>query len=73
MKKELPRISRHIKIKRRELKITQSDLAQKAGVGLHFVRDLEQGKPGMNLGKVNQVLALFGEELVPAKIPQGAK
>jgi hypothetical protein len=41
-------------------------LAAKAGVGLHFVRELEQGKPTLQLDKVNTVLRLFGHELAPA-------
>ena len=43
--------------------LTQVDLAEKSGVGLRFVRELEQGKPTLRLDKVNQVLALFGHEL----------
>ena len=48
--------------------LTQIDLAEKSGVGLRFVRELEQGKPTLRLDKVNQVLALFGHEVgaVPA-------
>lgn len=52
-----------IKQKRKELGLTQVDLAQKAGVGLRFVRELEQGKETVRLDKVNQVLALFGCEV----------
>ncbi|MEI6047853.1 MAG: hypothetical protein WCS03_03060 [Bacteroidota bacterium] len=36
---------------------------EKAGVGLRFVRDLEQGKITLSMDKVNQVLMLFGQEL----------
>ena len=43
--------------------LTQIDLAEKSGVGLRFVRELEQGKPTLRLDKVNQVLALFGHEV----------
>ena len=43
--------------------LTQTDLAEKAGVGLRFVRDMEQGKPTLRLDKVNQVLDLFGSEM----------
>lgn len=48
------------KEKRRQLKLTQSELAVKAGVGLRFLRELENGKESLRLDKVNQVLALFG-------------
>jgi hypothetical protein len=40
-------------------------LADCAGVGLRFIRDLEQGKPTLRLDKVNQVLALFGHRMEP--------
>ena len=43
--------------------LTQIDLAEKSGVGLRFVRELEQGKPTLRLDKVNQVLALLGHEV----------
>lgn len=52
-----------IKQKRKELKLTQEDLALNAGVGLRFVRELEQGKKTLRLDKVNDVLALFGKEV----------
>ena len=45
--------------------MTQEDLAGKAGVGLRFIRDLEQGKETLRLDKVNQVLHMFGYMLVP--------
>lgn len=53
-------ISDYIKTKRKQLHLTQADLAEKAGVGLRFVRELEQGKETLRLDKVNQVLHLFG-------------
>lgn len=52
-----------VKQKRKELKLTQEDLALNAGVGLRFVRDLEQGKKTLRLDKVNDILALFGKEV----------
>ncbi len=55
----------YIKARRRTLGLTQLDLAQKAGVGLRFVRELEQGKQTLRLDKVNQVLSLFGQEAGP--------
>lgn len=57
-----------VKNRRKALKMTQQDLAFKAGVGLRFVRDLEQGKPTLQMNKVNQVLMLFGLELGPIPI-----
>lgn len=56
-------LSIYIKAKRKELGLTQEDLALNAGVGLRFVRDLEQGKRTVRLDKVNDVLALFGKEV----------
>ena len=43
--------------------LTQAELAQRAGVGLRFVRDLEQGKPTVRLDKVTQAFDLLGQEL----------
>lgn len=45
--------------------LTQMALARKAGVGLRFVRELEQGKATLRMDKVNQVLYLFGKTLGP--------
>ncbi|MCX6236963.1 MAG: helix-turn-helix transcriptional regulator [Bacteroidia bacterium] len=56
-------ISEFVKDKRNAAKLTQPELAEKAGVGLRFVRDLEQGKETVRLDKVNQVLQLFGYQV----------
>jgi transcriptional regulator, y4mF family len=61
-------LSEFVKQKRKLLNLTQQDLADKAGVGLRFVRDLEQGKATLRMDKVNQVLILFGKELGPVSI-----
>ena len=61
-------IAEFVKSKRNSAKLTQPELAEKAGVGLRFIRDLEQGKPTLRLDKVNQVLQLFGHQLGPVKI-----
>jgi y4mF family transcriptional regulator len=58
-------IPEFVKDKRASAKLTQPELAEKAGVGLRFVRELEQGKSTVQLNKVNQVLQLFGYELGP--------
>lgn len=57
------KLSQRIKELRKEYNLTQEDLALKSGVGLRFVRELEQGKPTVRMDKVNQVLALFSMEL----------
>ena len=61
-------LSEFIKKERSKAKLTQPDLALKAGVGLRFVREMEQGKETLRLDKVNQVLALFGCQLGPIKM-----
>ena len=53
-------LSEFVKEKRSLAKLTQPEMAEKAGVGLRFVRELEQGKETLRLDKVNQVLQLFG-------------
>ena len=57
-----------IKEKRKLARLTQQDLAMKAGVGLRFIRELEQAKESYRLDKVNQVLLLFGYEMGPVPI-----
>lgn len=52
-----------VKNRRRQADLTQKELALKAGVGLRFIRDLEQGKSSLRMDKVNQVLGLFGHEI----------
>ncbi|MEI8206607.1 MAG: helix-turn-helix transcriptional regulator [Kiritimatiellales bacterium] len=54
-----------VKSRRRSMGLTQKDLADRAGVGLRFIRDLEQGKDSLRMDKVNQALALFGHRLEP--------
>jgi y4mF family transcriptional regulator len=56
-------LSQFVKSKRKEIRLTQPELAERAGVGLRFLRELEQGKESVRLDKVNQVLALFGAEV----------
>jgi len=58
-------IAPFLKERRKLMHLTQADLAEKAGVGLRFVREMEQGKETLRLDKVNQVLKLFGYELGP--------
>ncbi|MBK7036759.1 MAG: helix-turn-helix transcriptional regulator [Chitinophagales bacterium] len=60
-------LSSFIRYQRKKQKLTQEELAAKAGVGIRFIRELEQGKETLQLDKVNQVLTLFGFNLSPVK------
>ena len=52
-----------IQKRRKEVGLTQKKLAELAGVGLRFIRDLEQGKERLRMDKVDAVLKLFGKKL----------
>ena len=55
-----------VKMLRKQDNLTQEELSLKSGVGLRFVRDLEQGKETLRLDKVNQLLDFFNYEMVAA-------
>ncbi len=57
-------LSATVKMLRKQYNLTQEELALKSGVGLRFVRDLEQGKETLRLDKVNQLLDFFNYEMV---------
>ncbi len=63
------KLSDFVREKRKQYRMTQRDLAERAGVGLRFIRELEGGKRTLRMDKVNVVLDLFGCELgaVPAE------
>lgn len=63
-------LNEFVKERRRQANLTQPELAVKAGVGLRFIRDMEQGKETLRLDKVNQVLQLFGHEVGLVPIPR---
>lgn len=64
-------IAKFIKSNRRAAGLTQKEFALRSGLGLRFVRDLEQGKETVRMDKVNQALAMFGMTVVPGKIRSG--
>ena len=70
---EVSKLSSTIKQLRKEYHLTQEELAFKSGVGLRFVREMEQGKPTLRMDKVNQVLELFNMELGPIRITKEQK
>lgn len=57
-----------IKQERRKAGLTQAEFAMRSGLGLRFVRELEQGKETVRMDKVNQALAMFGMAAVPGEI-----
>jgi y4mF family transcriptional regulator len=59
------KLSTFIKDKSKQMNLSQPELAQKAGVGLRFIREMGQGKTTLRMDKVNEVLKLFGYELGP--------
>ncbi|HOF27446.1 MAG TPA: type II toxin-antitoxin system Y4mF family antitoxin [Clostridia bacterium] len=60
-------IGKYIKRKRKEAGLTQVDFAIRSGLGLRFIRELEQGKETVRLDKVNQALGMFGMKAVPGR------
>ncbi|MBQ8666316.1 MAG: helix-turn-helix transcriptional regulator [Lachnospiraceae bacterium] len=61
-------ISEYVKTERKKAGLTQREFALRSGLGLRFVRELEQGKETVRLDKVNQALAMFGMKAVPGKL-----
>ena len=57
-------LSTTVKMLRKQYNLTQEELSLKSGVGLRFVRDLEQGKETLRLDKVNQLLDFFNYEMI---------
>lgn len=62
------KIAEYIKTSRRAAGLTQEEFAARSGLGLRFVRELEQGKETVRMDKVNVALGMFGMEAVPGKI-----
>ena len=61
-------IGKFIKTERRKAGLTQEEFALRSGLGLRFVRELEQGKETVRLDKVNQALAMFDMQAIPGKV-----
>ncbi len=60
-------IAEFVKKNRREAGLTQEEFALRSGLGLRFVRELEQGKETVRMDKVNVALAMFSAEAVPGR------
>lgn len=61
----MKQLSDFVKERRKKVKLTQEEFAERAGVALTVVRKIEQGKTNLNMDKVNLVLRMFGHELAP--------
>ena len=61
------KIAEFIKTNRKEAGLTQEEFAIRSGLGLRFVRELEQGKETVRMDKVNEALAMFSMEAVPGR------
>ncbi len=69
----MSRIGDFVKSERKRLGMTQEDFAIRSGLGLRFVRDLEQGKETVRMDKVNQALEMFGMEAAPERMERHAE
>ena len=69
----MDRLADFVKQRRKEVNLTQEEFAERTGVALTVIRKIEQGKTNLNLGKVNQVLAMFGHVLGPVSIQESLK
>lgn len=63
----MSKIGKYIKEERKKAGLTQEEFAMRSGLGLRFVRELEQGKETVRVDKVNQALAMFGMEVVAGR------
>lgn len=66
----MSRIGEYIKQERKKAGLTQEEFAMRSGLGIRFIRELEQGKETVRLDKVNQALAMFGMEAIPGKMEE---
>jgi len=61
----MKRLAEFVKERRKEVRLTQEEFAERAGVALTVIRKIEQGKTNLNMDKVNLVLSMFSHELAP--------
>jgi y4mF family transcriptional regulator len=61
----MKRLAEFVKERRKDVKLTQKQFAERTGVALTVIRKIEQGKTNMNMDKINLVLKMFGHELAP--------
>jgi y4mF family transcriptional regulator len=73
LKSDVGEIAWTVRERRRQLGYTQAQLAERVGVGLRFLRELERGKPTLRMDRVEQVLAYFGLKLGVVPRPKGER
>ena len=61
------KIASFIKANRKKAGLTQEEFAIRSGLGLRFIRELEQGKETVRMDKVNIALSMFDMEAVPGR------
>ena len=61
----MKKLSEFVKERRKEVRLTQEEFAERTGVALTVIRKIEQGKTNLNMDSVNLVLKMFGHELAP--------
>lgn len=61
------KIAVFIKENRKGAGLTQEEFAMRSGLGLRFIRELEQGKETVRMDKVNVALSMFDMEAVPGR------
>ena len=64
IQREAGPIACFVREQRKKLGYSQEDFSLRVGVGLRFIKDLEQGKKTVRLDKVNQVLNYFGTQVI---------
>lgn len=64
---KMNKIAEFVKKSRKAAGLTQEEFAMRSGLGLRFVRELEQGKETVRMDKVNVALGMFDMETVPGR------
>lgn len=57
------KLGKILKETRKEQKLTQLQLAGYSGVGVRFVRELENGKQSCHIGKAIQIVSMLGIDI----------
>ncbi len=60
---KIEKLGEMIRQARKEQGLTQEQLAATTGVGVRFIRELEQGKESCHIGKALTVVAMLGIDI----------